>query len=321
MDTKMEKKDKPIIVFFTSKKCGICENFRGEDGRPSLTKSKKWNNDLIKTLLINKKNPKTLQVSKIIEIHNYLIGNKIENILEFNIYVLINSKLNIDETLITTLLSDENNVVGDEILRISISRGHNNELLFSSEINGNSEDFRCNLINFYVKKFFLYNYLPKYLIDCKDHFLNHEDGFDKLYTPEFKKDKVLYDIINKNYYDFKSDPLLFEDLLRNIYNYSWFLANFFPKRIRELETFYPTWMLILPSEWSKGLMGDKVFCKIKGCKLVLSDGNFVSQNTNPENIEDLIDQYYDGKLSLTYSEVNEPLNIDKSKKVTFRLST
>ena len=107
------------------------------------------------------------------------------------------------------------------------------------------------------------------------------------------------------------------------FDYSWFLDTFFPSRLREIEIFYPTWMLILPSEWSNGFGGqNKVYAKIKGVKTDLLGERYISKKMFNETIEDLIEQYYAGRLFLKYSDVLKsqgPIEIKPKKNVTFAI--
>ena len=314
----------PMIVFFTYTNCKHCTDFRGFDGRPSDEKN--WNSGYIRKLLTGSNSNtdgKKLKCSKIINIHDTISGNKVENIGEFIIYSLIPSDISIYQNFFNDLMEDEPIIIGDSILRVAIKRNiGNNRISISVEIDGNENDSRVSLIEELVWNFFLWNRVPIDFYDLRTMFIRGENFILDDYVSQSFKNDPFYGVLKRDFNKFLSNYLEYDNIIKIRFDYSWFLDTFFPSRIRELEIFYPTWMLLLPSEWSNGFGGqNKVYAKLKGVKSDLIGERYVSKKMFNETIEDLIEQYYSNRLSLKYSSVlkNRSLELKKQKNVTFSI--
>ena len=107
---------KPIIVLITSRQCGHCVHFRGEDGKP--TSDKEWSPELIRKLLTGsplRKVYSSLRASAIIEIHLSSMNVNADNIIQINEY-------SIEKDL--------------SILRVSITRREGDKVTYSAELDG-----------------------------------------------------------------------------------------------------------------------------------------------------------------------------------------
>ena len=83
---------------------------------------------------------------------------------------------------------------------------------------------------------------------------------------------------------------------------------------------YPSWILMLPTEWGKGIGGlNPVYGKVKNSDTILIGTRFVSKRSTNETLEDLIKQYYSGRLALTYPEKLK-LNEKPQKSVRFSIT-
>lgn len=307
----------PMIVFFTCAECKSCLDFRGIDGIPS--DDKQLNSGLIRNLLSNKKDKK-LNCSKIINIHDGVFGPKVDNIYEFVIYFLIPSNIIINDNFFNDIMNDENNIYGDSILRIAVNRNLvSNFIDIFVSIDGNENDRRCLKIKELVELFFIWNMIPKEFDDLRLFFRQKTNlTIENIITNELRNDSF-FNILSEKYFDFMNNPFLYENEIRNRFDYDWFLAIFFPSRIRELEIFYPSWILMVPSEWGKGIGGNsRVYGKVRMCKSILSEEKFITKKINNETMEDLITQYYAGRLKLIYEELLQT-NFDNKKKVSFNL--
>lgn len=309
-------KPTPMVVFFTYQNCDHCKAFRGSDGKPNSLRE--WNSNYIRRLLVNKdpKILKKLKCSRIINIHDYTSGAKVENIGEFIIYSMIPSRLVVDGNLFNKLMADEVEIIGDSILRVAIKRNiAYNTIEIEVEIDGNGSDYRCPQIETLVWEFFFWNRVPLDYHKIRDYLLTgRTDNIDLMLSQEFKSSQY-YNLIKKEASKIKENYYEYDKIVKEIFDYNWFLDNFFPTRIRELEIFYPTWMLILPSEWSNGFGGrNKVYGKIETVEITLQGDTYKSRRTINENFEDLITQYYSGRLFLTYKENLAQLDSKKSVK-------
>ncbi len=297
-------KPQPMILFMSYAGCDACINFRGHDGKPS--NDKPWNSSLLREYLCGSKESsygrKNL-CSKIIEIHDFSSGAKVEFIEEFNIYTLIPSNISIDETFMDNILADDKQLIGDSILRISFQRALTNKIKIEVEIDGFADDRRCNSIIEEVEKYFIWDRIMLELEQFRQHFRNQSSiSLEECSTDRIKQDPI-FQVITKKYKDYCRNPLEFDEDLKQRYDYDWFISKTFPKRLREIESFYPSWILVLPSEWAKGLDGKtKVYGKIKGATTRLSGNRYTSSQTKQEILMDLIRQYYDGRLSLEYTD-------------------
>lgn len=315
-----------MIVFFTYANCTHCNNFRGSDGRPS--DERQWNSGYIRKLLTGSNTSvleRKLKCSRIINIHDTISGNKVENIGEFNIHCLIPSDINIYPDLFNDLMEDNPSIIGDSILRISIKRILGNDRVnIKVEIDGNEDDFRCSQIEELVWNFFLWDRIPIEFHDLRLLFMNGQNfSLDDAVSKKFKDDPF-YGVLRRDFNKFLSNYLEFDNIIKTRFDYSWFIQTFFPARLREIELFYPTWMLILPSEWAGGFGGrNKVYAKIKNVKTDLMGERFISRKMFNETMEDLIEQYYAGRLFLKYSDVLQghgpAVQLEKKKNVTFAI--
>lgn len=318
-------KPTPMIVFFTYVGCDHCVAFRGKDGRPSDQRN--WNSGFIRTLLTGSNEPtlgRKLKCSRIINIHDYISGNKVENISEFIIYSLIPSDITVYPNLFNDLMEDEPTIIGDSILRVAIKRIPGNSLIsISVEIDGDSHDSRCQLIEDLVWDFFFWDRIPIEFHDLRIMFSKGQKfDLNSIVSSSFKNDPF-FETLKRDFNKFLMNYHEYENIIKLRFDYDWFLQVFFPGRLREIEIFYPTWMLILPSEWCGGFGNEnKVYAKIKGVRTDLLGDRFVSKRTLNEKIEDLILQYYSGRLFLKYSDVLKsqgPIKVGDKKKVTWAI--
>jgi hypothetical protein len=313
-------KEYPMIVFFTNERCDHCAKFRG-DGKPS--DSQPWNNALIRKYLVNGSSTPTKQsvlASRIIEFHdNRGYGNKIDYIGEINLYSTIPSDVTITSDFFHDVMSDENPLFGSSILRIKLSRDRNSRVEIEVEIDGNNSDPRCEQIKSQAADFFIWDVIPIEFAIIRGYLLDKITDKDVNFSEimESIKGDPLYEIINKEFYNFKRDSIMFDSILLTRFNFSWFLKRFVPERIRDLERYYPTWMLVLPSEWRKGKdNGNKVYAKCVSAKTILEETRYKTVDIGPEKLSDLLTLYWNGRLFLTYEEalLNES---NKLKRVQF----
>lgn len=324
--------DKPMLLelFFSCEQCSHCILFRGKDGEPS--DSKEFTSAYIRKHILGANDSskvKRLRCSKLINIHDKFFGASVDNITEYIIYFVIPPNITVTDDLFHRLMMDENSIIGDSILRVALTKEINGGLKIKVKIDGTSDDDRCQQIEELVENYFIWEFVPTEFKDLKDHFrgINTMDITD-IITNNFRDDSF-YPILMKEYHIYAANPSKYENLIKQRFDYNWFIENFFPTRIRELEAFYPTWMLVLPSEWLKGIGGvNRVYGKVKGGKTTLVGNRFVTKSCGRETIEDLITQYYAGRLPLTYEEslLSEKTTIgitrtivNGTKKVTFAL--
>ena len=312
----------PMIVFFTCSQCKACVDFRGYDGKPS--DNKPFKTSLIRKLLSGSNestNGKKLKCSRIINIHDNYFGTKIDNIYEFIIYSLIPSNLVVTDDLIYKLMEDENQIIGDSILRIAIIRNQlNDRMEINVEFDGNENDHRCNQIKELVEEFFIWNHIPIEFKELRDYFRNNSSkNIRQIISDQLREDEF-YDVLLREYYNYENNYNNYENDIKNKFDFKWFIKMFFPPKIRDLESFYPSWLLILPSEWGKGISGDKVYAKVKFCNTILEGTKFSTKKINNETMEDIIIQYYSGRISLNYEESMINTQENKTKRVQFSLN-
>lgn len=311
----------PMIIFTSCSLCKSCITFRGSDGRPSDEQN--WNSGFIRKCLLDGSNKK-LKCLRLINIHDGDFGADISHIKEFNIYHMIPSDLVVSPDFFERLMSDNNPYIGDSILRISLIKNSDMSIGISVEIDGNSYDPRCNDIKILVNDFFFWSHIPLEFEALREHFYDVQNGKPKttlqnLITDDLRDDNF-YPILMKEYHLYCKDPTKFEKIMRLRFDYNWFLETFFPTRIRELEIMYPSWMLILPSEWKKGLNSNvAIYAKIACCKSILSGNKFDTKKGGFEKIEDLIIQYHSNRLPLTYEGVLLSQQVEKPKTVRFAI--
>jgi hypothetical protein len=307
--------DLPMIIFTTCKECKGCTAFRG-DG--NLSDDQPWNAAFVRKLLLDGSGKK-LKCLRIINIHDSDFGAELIHIKEFNLYHMIPSDLVVTPDFFNFIMSDNNPYVGDSILRVSLIKNNDMTIGISVNIDGNSTDRRCEDIKSLVSDFFFWKHIPVEFENLRKYFQavhNNKpvENLENLVTDELKDD-MFFDTLIKDYYIFCKDPSIYENLIINRFDYNWFLETFYPRRLRELEIMYPSWMLILISEWKKGLhTNDPVYAKIACCKSTLSGNQFITKKAGFEKIEDLIIQYHSGRLPLTYEGT---LLQQKPKSVTF----
>lgn len=319
-------KEYPMIVFFTNERCNHCSEFRGDDGKPTDTRA--WNNGLIRKYLVNGSVTPTKQsviASRIIEFHdNRGYGNKVEYIGEINMYSTIPTDATITHEFIHDVMSDDDPMFGGSILRIKISRDRNSRTQIDIEIDGDESDPRCSQIKSQVEDFFIWDVIPIEFLLIRGYLMGKITDSDLNFQELMYsiKDDPLYEVINKEFYNFKRDNNMFDSILLSRFNFPWFLSRFVPDKIRDLERYYPTWMLLLPSEWRKGKdHGDKVYAKCVSTKTVLDGTRFKTVDIGPEKLSDLITLYWNDRLFLTYDEVltNENKTDNKLKHVKFNI--
>ena len=291
---------KPIIVFITCTQCKHCTDFRGSNGKPSED-NKGWNNSLIRGLLMK---DDRLRCSRIINIHDARFGASVENINEFNIYNTIPTDIKIEDDFFKQVMYDDIPFCGDLVLRTSITRNIDNTINFSVELNGVDVDNRCETIRKQAENYFFWDHIPIEFKELKDFFNgDRSKAIEDIFTDELRDD-IYYDNIIREFRNYQIHPEQFEILIRRRYDYTWFIDNFFPKRIRELEAFYPSWILVLPDEWGKGICtNNTVFGKVMQCETNLVGTRFVSRKVEKDSIFDLINKYSAGKIDLKYDDL------------------
>lgn len=302
-------KEMPMVIFVSCSKCSHCENFRGRTGEPSDS-NPEWRNSYIRRILLND-TMNGLKCSRLINIHDGNFGADINNINEFIIYNMIPPNIKVTDDLFEQLMYDEVKIFGTSVLRTAIKRNIDNTIKIEIKIDGNENDIRCEKIKELVEKFFIWNLIPKELEDLLFFFRNPGDhNISDFITEELREDPI-YDIIIEQYHSFIKNPFEYETLLKRRYDYTWFLNNFFPKRFRELEKFYPSWVLILPEEWGKGIgTNNTVFGKVMQCETNYIGHRYISRKIEQDNLDNMIKRYYQGKLFLRYEEILR----DKSKR-------
>jgi len=295
--------EQPILIFVTSKECKVCNDFKGQDGRPS--DEKPWCNSLIREYLTGSKygnNNKKSLCSKLIEITDYRIGPYIENIGEFNIHVMIPDDLTLHDDILYDILADDNKIFGDSVLRISIKKLINSEIDITVEIDSNDQDRRCEYLTELCYEYFIWSKIPIDFENMRKHFNNKKSkSFDLCCTNIIVNDPI-HKSICENYKMYENDPSEFDILLKRRFNYLWFLNKFYPSKLRELEPqHYPSWIFVLPSVWQNGVNNNSVvFGKVKNCTTKLVGERYKSVLSSQETIQDIIKQYYSGRLPLTY---------------------
>lgn len=309
----------PMIIFTSCSLCKSCLTFRGQDGR--LSDDQSWNSAFVRKCLLDASGKK-LKCLRIINIHDGEFGADISNIKEFNLYHMIPSDLVVTPDFFGLIMSDNNPYIGNSILRVSLVKNPDMSIGISVEIDGVSDDRRCEEIKSLVNDFFFWSHIPIEFELLREHFHQVHDGkpkesIENIITDELRDDNF-YDILMKEYYLYCRDPMKYERIMKLRFDYGWFLETFFPTRLREIEIMYPSWMLILPSEWKKGLNSNNpIYAKIACCKTELSGNRFTSKKGGYEKIEDLLIQYQSNRLPLTYEGVLLHQQKQKPKSVTF----
>lgn len=313
-------KEKPMIIFTTSAVCGACERIRGRDGKPKDELI--WNSKLIREILIGSDNK--LKATCIINIHDSVTYPSIDNIVEFTSYYMIPSNLIVTPDFFMSLIETPDSYFGYSILRVKISRQNNGSINFYIEIDGEPNDSRCEEIEKQVDEYYLWNYIPHEFSRLRDFFKGISKEKIEDILPDLRDDPF-HDILMKEYNKYVVDHTYYENQMRVRYGFTWFISFFYPERIRELQSFYPTWTIVLPSEWSKGLTDQEavrdanrnkvnsssvvipklrpIYGKVVGCKVYMDGPRFTSVKTSGETVVDCLKQYYANRLFLTYEEV------------------
>lgn len=310
----MSMKEKPMLIFTSCTECGACKQFRGPDGRPR--DNQPWNAKFIRDKLTN--NGK-LNALRIINIHDSEFGASISHINEFTLYHMIPPDVVVSDNFFTLLMDNPNMYYGLSILRIKIERSVDDTINFLVEIDGNETDDRCELIRKQVEDYFLWSFVPNEFNRLRNFFRKNstEDISHILYD---LRDDPFHDTLIMEYNKFVVNPDYFDNQIRIRFGFSWFINFFYPERFRELESFYPSWIMVLPSEWCKGISDQDsvreaqiygkeipkmrpIYGKVISCKTYMDGSRFRSVKFSVENINDCLKQYYDGRLFLTYEEV------------------
>lgn len=312
----MSNKEKPMLVFNTSQPCEGCKRVRGPDG--TLRDGQKfWNAEFIRGCLLGPN--KKLKALRIINIHDSETYPSVDHICEFNLYHLIPSSVRVDNEFFEKLMDNPEMYVGDSILKVKLTRENDGSTGFYVDIDGNPEDSRCSQILGQVEEFFIWNYVPDEFSRLRSFFRGESREAINDILPDLRDDPF-HDILVKEYNKYVVDPNYYEKQMKVRYGFSWFLDFFYPTRLRELEAYYPNWLIVLPSEWAKGLNDQELvreatlhkndipylkplFGKAVGCDTYMEGTRFRSQKTKNETVNDCLKQYYDGRLFLTYEEV------------------
>lgn len=299
-------KEYPFVLFSTNQRCHHCIDFRGSDGIPNS--SRKWNNNYIKSIFFGSQiqNPtkSDVKILRIIEIHDTRgYGNNLSYIGEINFYFTMPINKEINDNFFYECMSDDCIIFGDAILRISLQCDIDNKIKVIVSINNSFDDRRCLKIQKLVEKFFIWDLIPDNVFLLKLYFEGTVNNININNLMTSLRNYDLYSDINSNFFRYKSNPTLFCDLLLNKYNFDWLISKFFPRELRRVERYYPTWMLILPSEWKRSRdSNDKIYVKCLNCKTILEGTTYKTIDSTPETITDIISMYWRNKLFLTYDE-------------------
>ena len=301
-------REKPMLIFTSCTECHACKQFRGIDGRPR--DNQPWSAKFIRDKLISGNKLKAL---RIINIHDGEFGPSVSHIKEFIIYHMIPSTVNITPDFFSSLMENPDIYFGMTILRVKLEKNPNGSIEFSVEIDGNQDDSRCEIIKEQVEEYFLWNFIQHEFSRLRDFFRKTSDEKIEDILPSIRDDPF-HDILIKEYNKYVTNPSYFEEQMKVRYGFSWFINFFYPEKIRDLESFYPSWMIVLPSEWVKGITDQEsiregksnilrpIYAKVVTCKSTMVGDRFRSVKVNNENINDCLKQYYEGRLYLTYEE-------------------
>lgn len=326
----MTDKEKPMLIFTSCSACGACKMFRGPDGKPR--EDQPWSPEFIRDKLTANGKLKAL---RIINIHDGEFGPSISNIREFTLYHMIPSTVLVREDFFAGLLSDPNRYYGNSILRIKLSKTVSDTVKIEVEIDGVSTDERCDIIAKQVDEYFIWGFIPSEFSRLRNFFNRTSNEKIEDILPDIR-DHPFHEILIKEYDKYYRNPEEFEEQMRMLFGFSWFITLFYPEKFRDLESFYPSWILILPSEWQKGITDQeniresmeekkpplrKIYGKVVNCKTYLDGNRFRSMKSGVENINDCLKQYYEGRLFLTYEEalLNENNNVKKFAGKTYNM--
>lgn len=310
----MSTKEKPMLIFTSCSSCSSCEHFRGYDGKPRDSQS--WSPKFIREKLTDNGKLKAL---RIINIHDGEFGPSVSHINEFTLYHMIPSSVSITDDFFKSLMDNPEKYYGLSILRIKLERSVDNSIIIYVEIDGDNDDNRCEIIREQVEEYFLWNFIPYEFVRLRNLF--RKKSTDKIDDILLKlRDDTFHDILVKEYNKYVINPSYFENQIKVRFNFSWFINFFYPERFRELESFYPSWIIILQSEWGKGIRDQDdireaqkynlespnmrpIYGKLISCRTYMDGFRFRSVRSGNENIDDCLKQYYEGRLFLTYEEV------------------
>lgn len=297
----------PIIVFFTSKQCGHCLSFRGQDGKPK--QGHPWNYDSIRNYL-NKytKDGIIPRSTLIIEIHkDKSLPSSLSDVSEINIYMSIPSESEIIElskqkTIESPRYFEENDVCGTSVQRINIKRGFHNRIEIKTEINESGRTKNSHLMKDYNFHEFVWKNAP---IEVEVHRICVKRNKD---LPngilDDIKDPNLRNHLIEGYATFGKNSAKFDRyLLDNYFDYDWLVSRIIPHSLKMYEIHYPCWMLISPIEWGESVSNPErqIYARVKNHVTRKIRGRFIPQCfSQSETIEYLLDEYMNGDLKLEY---------------------
>lgn len=304
-----------MLIFNTCSKCGACKKVRGQDGKPR-DEQRYWSPEFIRNSLIG--NGNKLKALRIINIHDSELYPSIDHIIEFTMYHMINPNININDSFFSNLMENPDLFVGTSILRTKLQRETDDSIIFYTEIDGETNNDKCDLINKQVEEYFLWNFIPYEFTRLRSLFRRQSTEKINDILPDLRDDPF-HDILTKEYMRYVNNPDYYEKQIKVRYGFTWFINFFYPERLREVEAFYPSWLIVLPSQWSNGLIDQEmvrealktgsqppqlrqIFAKAVGCDTYMEGNRFRSYKTKMENINDCLTQYYSGRLFLTYEE-------------------
>lgn len=312
----MSTKEKPMLIFNTCARCGACKKIRGPDGKPR-DEQNSWNAKFIRDRLLDKNGK--LKALRIINIHDSELYPSIDHIIEFTLYHMISSTINITPKFFEELMINPDQFVGQSILRVKLERENDGSINFYVEIDGESNNDKCQEITRQVEEFFLWSFIPYEFSRLRDLFRGKSTEIIDDILPDLGDDPFR-DILGKEYNKYVIDPNYYEKQMKVRYGFSWFINFFYPERLREVEAFYPSWLIVSPTEWSKGISDQEsvreatmekrdpsplrpIYAKALFCDTMMEGNRFKSYKTKTETIDDCLIQYYSGRLFLTYEEV------------------
>jgi len=208
----------PLTILITSQACGACRHFRGETGKP--ISGQDWSPELIKKFLTGSEHP-TLQShtlsSEIIDIHltNMDTEPDLDNIDEVNCYYLTNLALT----------------------RLIYKKLDNGQISFTVEVDGIINPELSKLL----KTTFFNDNLPKQVLRLVNQ------NSDVLYErPENQN-------VEKIFNSYAKDPSSLISEINRVFNFKWWVSFVIPPRIKDLVSFFPTFIFVSLDDWIKSI--------------------------------------------------------------------
>ena len=253
----------PITIVVTSRMCGHCIHFRGDDGKP--TDDKLWSPKLIKSMLTGEENPtvNSKYISKmVVEIHLSNMNIPSDNIIQVNEYNLINLNGKIS------------------LRRIIFTRRKGDKISYDVEIDGISYPE----LALKQKQLYIENQLFNQLI-----LLYNGDLSILKEIPENNIVKSIFDKIKEKYPNAESNKsndfkTFLEDLYDNMFGFRWWLSKNIPYQIENLVSAFPSWIFVAPSQWTNSILNNSPLYGVVNSSVVLKnkDGNYYSERSEED---------------------------------------